>query len=74
MSAESAIHPVFHGIKHESRFQRSYLGFYKSWGDAPGSILNTAPLALNTNRSWELPFSAAQQTGSISGSGAGETG
>jgi len=47
-SAESAIHIEF---AHQRRVRRAFsaarLGYYKSWGVAPGLSLSAAPLALN---------------------------
>ena len=41
---------ILYLINVESRFQRSRLFSYESWGVAPGSVLTAAPLALNRSR------------------------
>ena len=51
-SAESAIQSGMSSVvdQIETRFQRSCLhGNLKSWGDAPGSEMNAAPLALQVS-------------------------
>jgi hypothetical protein len=49
-SAESALHfGLSARPKLNSRFQRWVSALHETWGVAPGSRLNAAPLALNTN-------------------------